>query len=415
MLQPYREVLARPGALAFSAAGVLARLPMSMVGIAVVIGVSRIYGSYGLAGQITAVYVVVHAVAAPFLARLVDAHGQARVMRPAIVVATVGMLGFVVAIALDAHPAWLFAAAVVTGSAIGSVGALVRARWTYVLDDPRQIHTAYSLEAALDELVFIVGPIIATLFATTVGPTAGLWLPTVALAVGGVLLLRQRATEPPARPRRPDDARRPHILRFRGMAVLSVVFAGIGAIFGANDVSVVAFATERDAQSWTGLVLAIFALGSMLSGLGYGLRHWVSPLWRRFAIGVVALGIGTSLFFVVSSLPVLAAVMFVTGFSIAPTLVNGNGLVQELVPHEQLTEGLAWVGTALGIGVSVGSAIAGQAIDHAGSRGGFLVVVASAGLAVLATVVALPTLRGDGPVVAAAVPAADPDAAPEPA
>ena len=288
MLRPYREVLARPGALAFSSAGVLARLPMSMVGIALVLGVSEVYESYGLAGQIIAVYVIVHSVSAPLLARLVDRHGQARVMQPAIRVAAAGLAGMVVALAAGAHPAWLFACAVVAGASIGSVGALVHARWTYVLRDPGAIHTAYSLESALDELVFIVGPVIATVLATGVGPTAGLWLPTVAVLLGGTLLLRQRTTEPPV-VRRDAGAHHGTVLRSGGMVVLTLVFAATGSIFGATDVATVAFTEEHGAKSAAGGVLAIFALGSMLSGLGYGLPHWRSPLWRRFAIGVVAL------------------------------------------------------------------------------------------------------------------------------
>lgn len=392
MLRPYREVLARPGALAFSSAGVLARLPMSMVGIAIVLAVPEVYGSYALAGQITAVYVIVHSVAAPLLAHLVDRYGQARVMTPALRVAGLGIGGVIAAIALEAHPAWIFVSAVVAGASIGSVGALVRARWTYVLRDPAAVHTAYSLESALDELVFIVGPVVATVLATSVSPTAGLWLPAVAVLVGGWLLLSQRATEPPVVPRA-HDAPGGSILRSGGMVVLTLVFAAVGSIFGATDVATVAFAEEQGSKSAAGAVLAVFACGSMLSGLGYGLRHWASPLWRRFALGVVALAAGVSLFFVVTSLPMLAAVMFVTGFTIAPTIINGNGLVTSFVRHDQLTTGLAWVGTALGVGVSIGSAAAGGAVDREGAHGGFLVVAASAAFAVLATLVALPTLR----------------------
>jgi len=392
MLRPYREVLARPGALAFSSAGVLARLPMSMVGIAIVLAVPEVYGSYGLAGQITAVYVIVHSIAAPLLAHLVDRHGQARVMMPALRVAGLGIIGIVVAIATAAHPAWVFAGAVVAGASIGSVGALVRARWSYVLRDPAEIHTAYSLESALDELVFVVGPVVATVLATSVAPTAGLWLPAAAVLVGGWLLLSQKATEPPI-VRREPGTQGGSILRSGGMVVLTLVFAAVGSIFGATDVATVAFAEEQGSKGAAGAVLAVFALGSMLSGLGYGLRHWRSALWKRFAIGVVALAAGVSLFFVVSSLPMLAAVMFVTGFTIAPTIVNGNGLVTSLVRKDQLTTGLAWVGTALGVGVSIGSAAAGQVIDRQGAHGGFLVVAAAAAFAVLATFIALPTLR----------------------
>src|SRR3954454_6407029 len=92
MLSPYRDVLTRPGALAFSASGVLARLPMSMVGIGIVLMVSALYGSYGLAGAVSAVYVVAQAVCSPQLSRLVDRHGQARVMSPAVAISAFGLV-----------------------------------------------------------------------------------------------------------------------------------------------------------------------------------------------------------------------------------------------------------------------------------------------------------------------------------
>lgn len=125
----------------------------------------------------------------------------------------------------------------------------------------------------------------------------------------------------------------------------------------------------------------------------YGAKHWLSPLWKRFAVGMLALAVGVTLFFFVTSLPILAAVMFVAGFAISPTLINGNNLVQLLVPPSQLTEGLTWVGTALGVGVSVGTSVAGARIDEAGSHAGFTVVVVAAGIAVLVMLASLTTLR----------------------
>src|SRR3954447_8878485 len=90
MLSPYRDVLTRPGALAFSGSGVLARLPMSMVGIGIVLMVSTLYGSYGLAGRVSAVYVVAQALCSPQLARLVDRHGQSRAGRARAALAAAG-------------------------------------------------------------------------------------------------------------------------------------------------------------------------------------------------------------------------------------------------------------------------------------------------------------------------------------
>lgn len=391
MLAPYRDVLSRPGALAFSAAGVVARLPISMVGIGIVLAVSALYDSYALAGQVSAVLVVTSALTAPLIARLVDRHGQARVMFPTLLISGAGLASLVVALQLEAPAPVLFATAVVSGIT-GQFGSLVRARWSHVLQrDPRRLHTAYSLESALDEVVFVIGPAGATILATSVAPTAGIVVPLVAALVGGTWLLLQRGTEPPPVPH--HDAGGRSLVRDPGMLVLVVVFLAMGAIFGATDVSTVAFAEEAGQKSAAGFILAVFACGSLLSGLLYGARHWVRPLWLRFGIGMVALAIGVSLFVLVHSLWALAAVMFVTGFAIAPTLINGNGLVQELVPAARLTEGLTWVGTSLGVGVSIGSSLAGARIDAEGSHGGFLVVVLAGAAALVATLVSLRTLR----------------------
>lgn len=393
MLQPYRDVLSRPGALSFSAAAVVARLPISMVGIGIVLMVSGIYGSYGLAGKVSAAFVVAQAVCSPPLARLVDRHGQARVMRPALVVCSLGVVGLVAAAASHAPTIVLYVLAVVAGATLGSFGSLVRARWSHVLGgDTARMHTAYSLESALDELVFIVGPVAATLLATGVHPVAGLVVPVVAMVLGGLWFLGQRSTEPPvSAPGAPRH--RGSVLRAPGMLVLILVFVAMGSIFGATDVSTVAFAEEAGRKGIAGVILAVFAAGSLISGLLYGARQWVRPLSTRFAIGMVALALGVCTFFVASSLWLLAGAMFVTGFAIAPTIINGNALVQALVPPSRLTEGLTWIGTALGIGVSVGSSVAGVRIDAVGSHGGFLVVVLSAAVAVVATLAALPTLR----------------------
>ncbi|MCC2318866.1 MFS transporter [Cellulomonas chengniuliangii] len=393
MLSPYRKILSRPGALAFSSSGVIARLPMSMAGIGIVLMVEALYHSYGLAGRVSAVYVLAQAICSPQLARLVDRHGQARVMRPAITVSSLGLIGIVTAALSHAPTPWLYATAALTGATIGSFGALVRARWSNLLTAPRDVHTAYSLESALDELVFVVGPVVATILAANVSPAAGLLVAVIGMIGGGFWFLSQRATQPAPTVRHADAPRHRSVLRSGGVVVLAIVFVAVGAIFGATDVATVAFADEQGRPDLAGVVLAVFALGSMISGLLYGLRHWTMALWKRFVVGTVVIALGASLFVLVQSMTVLALVMFVVGFAISPTIINGNALVQHFVPRERLTEGLTWIGTALGVGVSVGASVAGMAIDARGSHGGFLVVLGAAVLAVLAAVGSLRVLR----------------------
>lgn len=391
MLQPYRDVLARPGALAFSAAGVLARLPISTVGIGTVLAVSSTYGSYALAGRVAGVVVATQAVTSPLLARWVDRRGQAAVMGPAVALTVVGLVVLGSTTAARGPEPLLYLGAAVVGASMGSMGALVRARWSHVLRTPTHLHTAYSLESILDEVVFMVGPVLATLLATAVTPTGGLVLAAFASAVGGWLLLSQRRTEPPPAPRR---ARGDRPAMVSGpLLVLVASFVGMGAIFGAIDISVVAFTEELGHKSWAGGVLAVFALGSGLAGFVYGARHWTGPPWRRFGVGMVALGVGVSMFGLVTTIPALAAVGLVAGMAIAPSLIAGNALVVDLVPAGRLTEGLAWIGTALGIGLSVGSWVAGLMVDRAGSGGGFQVALVAGAAAAATTLLALPTLR----------------------
>ena len=389
---PYAAILAIPGAKRFSGAGALARLPMSMVGIGILLMLQEIHGSYALGSRVSAVYIVAQAIASPQIARLVDRHGQSRVMRPMLVATTLSLLSLVACAVLQAPEATLYVFAVLVGGTIGSVGSMVRARWSYLLEDKRQLHSAYSFESAVDELCFVIGPMLATVLATSVAPAAGLVVPILAVSIGGTWFLSSRATEPPPSPR-VEGVHHRSVLLNGGMVAIIVVFVGMGAIFGAVDVATIAFAEEAGHEALAGVILGVFAAGSLVSGLAYGAKHWLSPLWSRFVVGMLLLAAGVSLFLFVTSLPVLGIVMFLVGFAIAPTLINGNNLVQILVPPAQLTEGLTWVGTALAAGVSLGMSVGGQQIDDGGAHAGFMVVMIAGALSAVVTLAFLPVLR----------------------
>ncbi|GHH71349.1 MFS transporter [Promicromonospora soli] len=389
---PYAAVLRTPGALRFSAAGALARLPMSMVGIGAVLMVQGLYDSYAMAGRVAAVLGLAQAFLAPQIARWVDRRGQRTVLLPTLAVSAVGLGGLITAAVLGA-PEWvLWPFAAIAGGSQGSYGSMVRARWNHALDDPRRLHTAYSLESSIDELVFIVGPVLATTLATAVAAPSALVLAGLATVVGGLLFVAQRATEPPVVVPDAEVRHRPVIL-IPGMPVMVLVFVAMGMIFGSVEVTTVAFAEELGSKGLSGVVLAVFALGSMVAGLAYGARHFTSRASRRFVIGMAAFGPGVSLVLLADSLWMLAIVMFVAGMAIAPTVITGNGLVQDMVGKHQLTEALAWVGTSIGMGASLGAAVAGARVDTAGAHAGFLIAVGAAWFATLLTLAASRTLR----------------------
>ncbi|MDR0593114.1 MAG: MFS transporter [Bifidobacteriaceae bacterium] len=393
-MRQYFELFKIPGAAAFCGAALVARGGGAMTGIGTVMMVSAVYGSYGLAGVLSAANVIAWAVGTAVLSNLVDRYGQRRVMLPAALTSAGTLAVFVVLGALRA-PAWmLFAPAVLSGATGGAPGAMVRARWNWAVRNARQLHTAFSLESTLDELCFVVGPVAATFLATQVAPSAGLIAPVILGAGGALWFYSLRATEPPAGKRGPTGGivleGGPRTLRRRlrsllgglilmipGVIAVAVVTVMVGVLFGACDVTVVAATEDWGVKQLSGLVLGAISLGSAIGGLAYGTRNWVSSVARRW---VVCLGLlaGACLAVLVATGPVfLALVGFAAGLTIAPTMINLNSLMQSLVPTRRLTEGLAWVGTSLGVGVALGASLAGQLIDKIGYPAGFAVMAAA--------------------------------------
>ncbi len=198
---PYRRLLATPGARAFTVGNLLARMPMGMFSVSAVVMIAGTRGSYALAGAVTATGLAATALVAPWIARLVDRHGQARVAVPATLLAALGSLALVLCVRYDA-PAWTLFAAYAATATTPNTGGMARARWAHLLGgDSAALHTANSFEQAADELCYMLGPVLAALLCTAWFPEAGT-LVGVTLLVGGMLLFTaQRSTEPPARPR----------------------------------------------------------------------------------------------------------------------------------------------------------------------------------------------------------------------
>jgi MFS family permease len=380
MVSAYRQVLRVPGGKAFAAAGLIARFPLSMQTLGTVLLVADSTGSYALAGAVSATLALAQAVFGPVLGRLVDRHGQARVLLPALVAHTAGAAALI-ACALADLPDWtLFPAAALWGGSFAPAGSLVRARWAHALGGSPLLPTAFSLESVLDEVVFVVGPVLVTTLATQVAPTVGVAAAWAFATVGSLALAALRRTEPPAHP---VSGRGPSALRLAGLRVMIVVGLAIGAIFGSIEVATVAFTDERGRPGAAGIVLALLAGGSLLSGLGYGAVSWRTAPARRFVLGVGVLALVIVPLRAAGTVPVLAVLIFLAGFAISPALIAGFALLEQLVPAASRTEGLTWFGTGMGLGVAAAASVTGQVVDASGARAAFGVPVAAGVLAAL--------------------------------
>ncbi|MFG3494446.1 MFS transporter [Streptomyces sp. NPDC047928] len=375
---PYLRLFSAPGARAFTLGNLIARLPMGMFSVSAVIMIAGSRGSYALAGAVTATGLAATALVAPFTARLVDRYGQARVAVPATVIAVLGSLALLLCVRHDA-PTWTLFAAYAATATTPNTGGMSRARWAHIYRrDPAAVHTANAFEQAMDELCFMLGPVLAAFLCAALFPEAGTLIGAVLLLTGILVFAAQRATEPPPAPRTTGRARSP--LRTPGMGGLLAVFLATGAVFGSMEVVTLAFVDGPAA----GAVLAAQALGSCLAGLVYGSVRPARSVPRRLLgclaamtllMGLPLLAAGTG------SLLVLAGALLLAGMATAPTLVTGMTLVQRLTPAGQLNEGMTLAVTALLGGIAAGSAAGGWTVEHAGGTSGYVVPVAAAAVA----------------------------------
>lgn len=382
MLQSYRQIFT-PATARFSLTGLVARLPISMVGLGIVLLAEDASGSYGFAGAVSAVALVANALFAVVQGRLIDRFGQGAVLTIAIT-----SWGIALALAMGSlqwdWPTWsTFVFAAIAGASLPSVGTCVRARWSHILAErPDRLHTAFSFEAVADETVFLVGPILVTLLSTGVHPAAGLAAALVVGVTGTLAFAAQRRTQPPRHPRVAAGGVRPAI-PWRTIAPLTLVAAAMGVLFGSAEVVTVAFAEEQGSQRSAGFLLSIWALGSLLAGLVSGAIAWRRSPLTRMRIGAVGMLLAMAPLPFVPSLPIMAVVLLVGGVAISPTLIAVMSLAEKELPTARLTEGMAFVQTGLAAGLAPGAAFAGILIDAEGASPAYLVCVAGGALAVL--------------------------------
>ncbi|HEY1133724.1 MAG TPA: MFS transporter [Nocardioides sp.] len=387
---PYARILATPGALAFSATGLVARIPISTVSLGIVLLVSQQTGSYGLAGAISAVYVLANAALAVVHGRLADRLGQAAALAPAIVL--FGLAGgAVVATVVAEAPVWTtYVAAAVAGGALPQVGSCVRTRWAHALrGDTRGVQTAFALEAVVDEAVFITGPILVTFLATLWHPAAGLVTAVVTGVVGTLALTAQRRTQPPATRHDASTGPRPPLPCGTVVALTALCF-GLGSIFGSAEVATVAFAEEQGAKAWAGVLLAVWALGSLAAGVVVGAVSWRVGPGVRMRWSALALTLAMAPLVVAPSVWLLGLGLLVAGAAISPTVISAMSLVEQAAPRERVTEAMAVLHTGMAAGIAPGAALAGLCIDAWGAHAAYVVPVVSGVIAVTAAWIAPP-------------------------
>lgn len=378
----YRALLGTPHVRAMIGWSILARLPLGMTALALVLLVRAGGAGYGQAGLVAAAYALAAGVGAPYSGRLVDRRGAAPVLRGRLV-AFPALLGLVALLgALDAPLALLAAAAAASGVALAPVGSALRSIWPRVLDSDA-VRTAYALEAAMQEAIFVGGPMLVALL-VVISPVAGVLGAAAAAAVGTLGFVRL----PPVREADASDQRtgsRLGALASPGVRTIASLAFFLGLSFGAVEIAVPAFAELEGNRAFAGIALAGFAAGSLVGGLAAGLRPSRDES-RRLLAGTVLLAAALALPLLATSVATLTVFLFVAGLPIAPAVAAAYGLIGRVSRQGAVAEAFAWFGTAVSSGFAGGSVAGGWLVDREGWRSSVLLGIAFAvtGAAVVA-------------------------------
>jgi MFS family permease len=359
----YAELLRNRGFASLMAFSIVARLPLGMTGLAVVLLVSR-HGAYSRAGLVIALYVTGTGVAGPAIGKLVDRTGRTKVLPP--FAAAEAALLCVLAEVSPQDTFLLMACALGAGLCTPPVTSSARALWPVVLP-PAQVQVVYALEATLQELAFIAGPSLVAVIVSLSGPPEALFASAAALLAGVFAFSFHPTTRAAAVDMAPTV---PVSSSLRVPLPLAIVAAGMTIVGAFNfvELATVAFARSHHSAASAGVVLAVWSAGSLAGGALFGIRASAAATAGRVALLMVALATGTAIPAMAPSIWVLGLLLFLGGAAIAPTFGALYALAAAHSAPGRQTEAFGWLSSGFQAGSALGAVGAGAVVQGAGSR-----------------------------------------------
>ncbi|QQQ76718.1 MFS transporter [Saccharothrix sp. 6-C] len=374
-LSDYRTALTTPGMRGPVVASLLARLPIAMVGLSLLLYVQRETGSFAAAGLVSASSLVGVAVGSIVQGRLMDRHGPTRPLLGAVAL----FAGFVAlaigAVEAGAALAVLVPVAFLVGITEPMVGSASRALWSQVLPAGPARLAGYAYEAISMEVFFILGPGLAGLLVTAPWAGTGVVIGAVSMAVGALWF----ALNPTVRGVRPEPMRRNLLgaLASPGMRTVALAALGFGVTIGFIEVAVPAAAAQAGHVGVGGLLLSLWSVSSVLFGILYSMRPFPRPMHLRLPVLLGGFAVLSLLLAVPTTLIGLGAALFVVGTLITPQATTHSAAIEQVAPAGTATEAFGWVVTAVTVGLAIGQSASGQLVESHGTSAAFLAAAGS--------------------------------------
>jgi MFS family permease len=385
LLAHYATFFRLPGVPRLLVTALVARMPVGMMSLALLMHLRELSGSFAFAGGIVGTYLAAMAVGAPIQGRLADRYGPRGLL-----IATGLIQPVALGLLLFAGPLHLALAAIgplaaIAGAFMPPISVLTRTLWRHRFEHTDERRTAFAVDSVLIEINFTIGPALVGLLLLLGTPALAFgatWLAAASAAPLFALSGAQRYWK-----RSPAAAHR--LLGPLTEPKLLVAYATSTALtfsFGMLEVGYPGFAARAGMPAFGGALLAICSIGSALGGVAYGGIHLALPLERQLPRLLLLLAVPFGAHAFVASAWVLAPLALVAGLMIAPALTALSLLVTQYAPAHYATEAFTWMQTCILFGVGGGMAVGGQLIETVGPWGAF---ACAAVAAVVAAMVAL--------------------------
>jgi len=351
----YRGLFAQPVLRRLTAADVCARLPQGMVSITLLL-VAAQHASMTVAGLVLAGYTLGQAATGPVRGRLADRRGLVPVAAVCGAAYAAALVALLATSAAGAPAGLLIGTATAAGLVNPPLSPGMRSLWSSVAGT-RLSQTAFALDAAVFDLAYITGPVLASVLAAGLAPAAAVAV-LLALTGAAVLVVVTPSRRAGNGYREPAPARRsrPSPLRSAALRELLVTAALTNAALSATEVALTAYVRHHHALWASGPLLAGVSAGSILGSLflgnhGYRLRR----LLAGYAGGLVVLT-AAGLY-----PPLLAVAAPLAGLCLGPSLASLFGAAARAAPAGTGTETQSWVNSIMNGGAAGGAALAGLA------------------------------------------------------
>jgi MFS family permease len=373
----YARILRTPGVAVIVFATLIGRMPIGISGLAILLFVRHVTGSFASAGLCAGALALGSAIGAPLQGRLIDRRGV-RMLLPLAVLHAAGLVVILAAGEASAPTAILAGASLVAGAATPPVSSVLRSHWPYLLAErPQLIPGAYALDSVMIELIFVTGPLATTVVVATVGPQYAL-IVSAACAVTGVLLMLSALRGRPGPRPTAEGGRALGLGALAAPGLRTLVFASlpVGFTLGTIEVVLPAFSAAEGSAELAGVLLAVWSAASGVAGLAWGAFGGRRPLIEAHLLLAWLLPLAIAPLLLAGSPVTMAALAVLAGMPIAPLIASRNQLVGQVAPAGTATEAFTWPLTALVAGVALGAATAGAVIEASSWAGGVVVAMA---------------------------------------